>query len=201
MFSYLTVLQSTSTCTVRPSRRDSGVVVLLLVVLAAAPTTQSQLRARPSLPLTGILNFLKARDQYLIKWNFFFSLSQPNLLFLFATESLSGLPPQPWSVSSRSEMSPKDREWYLLNAADIRSGGDAPAGSTAGCQLMGLDVWVRLQDCPDFDDVWGQSERPCVQETSGECHCCMALLVRGHSSVRHQCRVKHPWYMARSFHF
>lgn len=96
-------------------------------------------------------------------------------------------------------MSPKDREWYLLNAADIRSGGDAPAGSTAGCQLMGLDVWVRLRDCPDFDDVWGQSERPCVQETSGECHRCMALLVRGHSSVGHHCRVKHHWFMACFF--
>lgn len=70
-------------------------------------------------------------------------------------------------------------EWNLLNAADIRSGGDAPAGSTAGCQLMGLDVWVRLQDCPDFDNAWGQSERPCVQETSGVCHCRMALVLRG----------------------
>lgn len=75
--SYLLIRQF-ATCTARP---DSGVVVMLLVIRAATPTTQSQLRACPSLPLTGILNFLKARDQYLIKWNFFSApTSQPSLL-------------------------------------------------------------------------------------------------------------------------
>lgn len=81
-------------------------------------------------------------------------------------------------------------EWNLLNAADIRSGGDAPAGSTAGCQLMGLDVWVRLQDCPDFDNAWGQSERVMCAGDKWRVSLPHGFGVTGHSSVRHHCWVK-----------
>lgn len=35
------------------------------------------------------------------------------------------------------------------------------------------------QDCPDFDNVWGQSEQSCVQETSTVRYCWMSLVPHG----------------------
>lgn len=116
---------------------------------------------------------------------------------------MSGLP-RNLEVSLQVLRSAQKTEWYLLNAADFRSAGDAPAGSAAGCQLMGLDVLVRLQDCPDFDNVWGQPERPCVQGTSGVCDCRMAVWCCGalecEAPLQGQMFAgKHPWFMMRLY--
>lgn len=37
----------------------------------------------------------------------------------------------------------------------------------------------RSQDCPHFDNLWGQSEQSCVQETSTVRYCWMSLVPHG----------------------